>query len=78
MPDGLLHECPGGCGTRIVRHMLSCRDCWFLLPGALRAASNAAFPRRLKDPAAHREALAACLSWYRDNPPAREVPDGVA
>lgn len=70
--DEMRHPCPGGCGLRIVRNMLSCRECWYRLPGPIRAAVAAAFPRRVKDPRAHREALAEAMAWYRTNP--RGVP----
>lgn len=73
----LLHDCPGGCGVRVVRNMLSCRDCWYRLPGTLRARLTSAYPLRYRHPEVHREALLACLEWYRTNPPIREVPDGV-
>lgn len=70
--DDLLHDCPGDCGLRIARNMLSCHSCWYRLPGNLRGRLNAAYPQRQKNPAAHRDALTGCLKWYRDNPPIRE------
>lgn len=68
--DGM-HDCPGGCGRRIVRNTLSCGHCWHRLPGVLRATYAAAYPLRRVSPAAYQEVQADCLSWFRANPPAR-------
>lgn len=54
--------------------MLACREDWFRLPAPLRKALNFWYPRRQTHPDQHRDALAGCLAWYRQNP--REVADG--
>lgn len=68
------HECPGGCGFEVPQHQLACKRCWFKLPKHLRDDVNAAYRRRASDPVAHRRALVAALSWYRDNRPGEAVP----
>lgn len=72
MDDDLLHDCPGCCGTRIVRNMLACQDCRLSPPGDMRARLEAATPRRLTNPTEYSEAMAAVLGWFRANPPVRE------
>lgn len=61
------HGCPG-CGARVQRHQLACRDDWFRLPKPLRDAINSAYQHRERNPAAHRAALRAAMDWYRRNP----------
>jgi hypothetical protein len=74
--DQPTHDCPGGCGTQVLQSMLACRKDWFRLPEGLRRAVNFWYPRRRTHPGQHRDAVAAALAWYRDNPPVREVPGG--
>jgi hypothetical protein len=62
------HGCPGDCGARVPRRLLACKPCWFRLPTGLRDAVNDAYRRRRADPTAHRDALRAAMTWYRDNP----------
>lgn len=66
------HECPGGCGRKAPQHQLACKGCWWRLPKALRDWLNSAYRYRVSEPKEHREALVACLTWYRNNP--RQVP----
>lgn len=45
MPDEL-RPCPtAGCGARIGRHLLMCRDCWRQVPARLRREVNLAYRR---------------------------------
>lgn len=62
------HECPGGCGLQVARHMLSCKPCWYRLPAPLRDDVNFAYRHRSANPGEHRKALTAAFAWYRDNP----------
>jgi hypothetical protein len=64
----MTHTCPGCKAPNVPQHQLSCKPCWFRLPAPLRAATNAAYHRRLANPAPHRAALAAAMRWYRENP----------
>lgn len=67
------HNCPGQCGYRVARHQLSCRDCWYRLPVALREAVSDAYRTKKARPndthaaAAHRRAVADAFAWYRAN-----------
>lgn len=58
------HACPGCGRPGVVRSKLSCRSCWYRLPADLRRPISQFFRR---DPAKHRQALAAAISWYADN-----------
>lgn len=62
------HACPGGCDAQVPRHQLACKPCWFRLPADLRNAVNGTFYHRQADPRAHRAALVAATTWYREHP----------
>lgn len=67
------HDCPGQCGRRVTHAMLACAHCWARLPEDLRHAVARADAIRRRDPVdpdrirAHRIAVVACLTWYRQN-----------
>jgi len=72
------HDCPGVCGRRVARHQLACPACWKRLPLDLRQRLDEAYRATRRSPTSarvkeHRKALAAALTWYRDNPPGRPV-----
>lgn len=54
------HDCPGGCGQQVPRHLLACLDCWWLLPTELRHAIQRGGMHRLR-------AVSAAVQWYRDH-----------
>jgi hypothetical protein len=63
------HNCPGGCGLQVARHLPACRPRWRRLPNPRRDAVNGSYHGRLADPGPHRRALAAAFEWYYDNQP---------
>lgn len=68
------HTCPGGCGGSVPNGQFACYEDWRRLPGAIRARINQTALRRHGEPGPHRDAMAAGMAWYRDNP--REVARG--
>ena len=65
MTDHPAHACPGCRTPGIPYELLACKPCWFRLPATYRNALNAA---HRKGGPAHRAALQAALTWYRNNP----------
>lgn len=67
------HDCPGQCGRKVSRAMLACYDDWHRLPEDLRHAVSRADAIRRRSPddpdriRAHRQAVVACIAWYRAN-----------
>lgn len=59
------HACPCGCGAPIARNRLACRAGWRRLPARMRRAVMDAW--QACDTAAHTSAVAAALTWYREN-----------
>jgi hypothetical protein len=66
------HDCPGGCGAQVARHMLACKRDWYRLPKELREAVWDGWQRRrsgrpngVRD---HARAVRAAIDWYVDNP----------
>lgn len=57
------HECPGGCGTPVVRNMFSCPSCWRRLPQEYRTPILTS--RWANDFAGHSLALVDAMQWYR-------------
>lgn len=66
MPDRT-HSCPGRCGTQVPYRLFACPTDWGRLPRPLRDAILATAKRRRTDPSAHRSAMLAASTWYRDN-----------
>lgn len=62
-PTALPHDCPGGCGAPVRRHLLACPTCWRLLPGSMRSAITLATKRR--NEAARLRTVSVALKWYR-------------
>jgi hypothetical protein len=62
------HPCPGCQAPGVPHSQLACKPCWWRLPKHLRDAVNSGYRVRVRNPRIHREALAAALAWYRDNP----------
>lgn len=62
------HECPGGCGSRVISVQLACRSCWFRLPKELRDEVNASYRSRTRDRMRHASAILQAGRWYRANP----------
>lgn len=55
------HACPGGCGSAVPHHKLSCLNCWGLLPAQVRRAVTRAAPAdRLR-------VVGEALRWFREN-----------
>jgi hypothetical protein len=74
--SALPHACPGCGALGVPQQQLACKPCWFRLPhdlrnavnGTYRAKSSARLPNtRSAAVVAHRQALAAAMTWYRDN-----------
>ncbi len=59
------HTCPCGCERQVPRYHLACKPGWYRLPKDLRDPITTTYRR---DPAAHRQAMADALRWYRTNP----------
>lgn len=57
------HDCPGGCGTPVVRNMFACRACWARLPQDYRTPILTT--RWANDHAGHSRAMVDAMSWYR-------------
>ena len=77
MPADTTHPCPGCQTPGVPRHQLACKPCWFRLPQDLRDAVNGTYraksyakrpETRSRAVVAHRQALAAAMTWYRANP----------
>lgn len=70
------HLCPGRGAVGVPQHQLACRPCWFLLPADLRNAVNGTYRARARTGtdfaavAAHRRAITAAMTWYREHPAA--------
>lgn len=64
----MTHECPHGqCTLQVDSGRLACRPHWYQLPKELRAEVWAAYRVRTTDPARHRRAVVAAMTWYREN-----------
>jgi hypothetical protein len=61
-PTALPHDCPGGCGTSVRRHLLACPACWRKLPGSMRSAITRA--AKCRNETARLRAVANALTWY--------------
>ncbi len=61
------HRCPGCNVPGVVRSRLACKPCWYRLPADLRNAVNGSFYHRQRNPAAHRAAVFAAMTWYREH-----------
>lgn len=59
------HECPGGCGARVIGQRLACSSCWFRLPREVRIRVNENYRR-----SAERHAIVVheAYTWYHNNP----------
>lgn len=57
------HDCPGGCGSPVVRNMFACRDCWRRLPQDFRTPILTS--RWANDHASHSRAMTDAMTWYR-------------
>lgn len=57
------HDCPGGCGTPVVRNMFACGPCWRRLPQDFRTPIVTS--RWADDHAAHSRAMVDAMHWYR-------------
>jgi hypothetical protein len=58
-----MHDCPGGCGSQVPRHLFACKPCWWRLPADLRRPITATHG---VDVRAHRAAMADAMRWYRE------------
>jgi hypothetical protein len=58
-----LHDCPGGCGAKVERHLFACRGCWARLPIELRRWITGAYRRRAHGD--HIRAMAEAVRFYQ-------------
>lgn len=68
------HDCPGGCGTPVVRNMFACRDCWARLPQDDHRTPILT-SRWANDWSAHSRALTEAMKWYRVDADRRAAED---
>jgi hypothetical protein len=64
-----MHDCPGGCGERVIYARLTCIRCWARLPQPLRDDVNRAYRQRGRNPVRHLRAVSAALNWYKAERP---------
>lgn len=62
--SGTTHECPGGCGAAVPRHLYACKACWYLLPRHIQRRITQSY--RSGSVSEHVAAMEHAADFYRE------------